>query len=248
MKDYLENLLNTFVGNYQKEHLPGDIFRAVKLGFADPYDPVIRSLRETTFEEHSMPEDFLESPTAVLVYFLAYTRDVGDSNIRVEGNATSELWSAAYDYADEITELIREYLIAEIEAMGYHAVRPEGLGMREDKLKSSWSHRHMAFAAGLGTFGINNMLITEYGCCGRYDSLITDLPTATGCPLTTENCLYKRNGTCAVCVRNCFSGALTTEGFDRFKCYEACKKNIALYGQDVCGKCTTGIPCAYRIP
>lgn len=247
-KEYLQDKLSRFVEDYQKYREPGSIFRAALLGAADVHSPVIKGLRETTFEEHSMPEDFMESPAVVISYFLAYTPEVGDSNISVEGNATSRLWSNAYDYADRITAAIREFLISEIEQLGFRAVSPVGLGMREDVLKSSWSHRHMAYAAGLGTFGINNMLITPYGCCGRYDSIISDIPLVTDGPLTEEYCLYKKDGSCAVCVRNCFSGALTTEGFDRFKCYETCKTNIPLYGQDVCGKCTTGIPCAYMAP
>lgn len=248
MKEYLTEKLSAFVDEFQRERGWGEIFRAVLLGAADVNSDVIRELRETTFEEHSSPEDFMDDPRVVISYFLAYSREVGDSNVGVEGNATSEMWSYAYDYADEITDAIRPFLIEEIGKMGYRAVSPSGVGMRQDKLKSSWSHRHMAYAAGLGTFGINNMLITEYGCCGRYDSIISDIPMQTGSPPDKEYCLYKRNGSCKACVNNCFSGALTTEGFDRFLCYETCKKNIPLYGQDVCGKCTTGIPCAYQIP
>ena len=42
-------------------------------------------------------------------------------------------------------------------------------------LISDWSHRHVAVIAGLGKFGLNNMLITDNGCCGRVGSFITDL-------------------------------------------------------------------------
>ena len=195
-----------------------------------------------------MPEDHLAGATAVLSYFLSYCEEVGDSNVGIADNSTSRLWSEAYDYTDAITAAIRKYLTEEIEKLGYHAAEPQGSSMSKTKLKSAWSHRHMAYAAGLGTFGINNMLISECGCCGRYDSLVTDLPVTPGRPAEEEYCLYKRNGSCKVCVKNCFSGALTVDGFDRFRCYETCLKNLPLYGQDVCGKCVTGIPCAYRIP
>lgn len=248
MKDYLEKRLNDFILEYQEKTGEGRFYRRAVIGFADVNCPVIRTLRETTFENHSMPEDHLEGATAVLAFFLSYTEEVGDSNVGIEDNTASELWSKAYDYSDRITAAIRPFLIEEIEKLGYHASVPQGVGMDGQLLKSAWSHRHMAYAAGLGTFGINNMLITELGCCGRYDSIVTDLPAETGGPVSGEYCLYRQNGTCAVCVRNCFSGALTAEGFDRFKCYDTCLKNIPVHGQDVCGKCTTGIPCAYRIP
>lgn len=248
MKQYLEQKLNEFIEEYQRKEGRGVFFRTALIGFADVNDPVIRTLRETTFADHSMPGDHLKDAAAVLSYFLAYSREVGDSNTGVEGNYTSKLWAEAYDYADRITAAIRPFLISEIEKMGYTAVEPRGISMNETELKSAWSHRHMAYAAGLGSFGINNMLITEAGCCGRYDSLVTNLPVETGSPVTGEYCLYKRDGSCAVCVRNCFSGALTVDGFDRFRCYDTCLRNLPLYGQDVCGKCTTGIPCAYKIP
>lgn len=248
MKDYLEKKLNEFVDDYQKSAGQGRFYREALLGFADVNSPVIRTLQETTFENHSMPEDHLAGATAVLAYFLPYNEEVAESNVGIADNSTSRLWSEAYDYSDGITAAIRPFLIAEIEKLGYHAAAPQGISMNETQLKSAWSHRHMAYAAGLGTFGINNMLITESGCCGRYDSIVTDLPVNPGRPIKDEYCLYKKNGTCAVCVKNCFSGALKVDGFDRFKCYETCLKNVPLYGQDVCGKCTTGIPCAYRIP
>ena len=128
---------------------------------------------------------------------------------------------------------------------------------------SDWSQRHIAYAAGLGTFGLNNMLITKKGCCGRYSTLITNLDIKPDRPLEQELCLYKRKLKCQICVNNCPIGALTAEGYDRQKCYYLCKKNAEVYtdfgssyltedgdkansdGSEVCGKCVTGSPCAF---
>ncbi|WP_338094171.1 hypothetical protein [Methanorbis furvi] len=38
-----------------------------------------------------------------------------------------------------------------------------------------WSHRHFAVLAGLGTFGVNNMLITRMGCYGRVSSFAASI-------------------------------------------------------------------------
>ena len=81
---------------------------------------------------------------------------------------------------------------------GYQAATPEQIGtLGPDRIYSNWSQRHIAYAAGLGTFGMNNMLITQNGCCGRFYSLVTDLPVLPGKPLERENCLYKREGNAA---------------------------------------------------
>ncbi len=77
---------------------------------------------------------------------------------------------------------------------------------------------------------------------------MADIPVEPGHHLEEENCLYKSRGICRKCVDNCFSGALTVEGFDREKCFAACEKNLAVYGVDVCGKCDTNIPCAFTTP
>ena len=96
---------------------------------------------------------------------------------------------------------------------------------------------------------MNNMLITEAGTCGRFYSLITDYPADTDGPVRKERCLYKRNGSCGLCVRRCPIHALTLKsGFDRV----ACQRHLADFekrlGADVCGKCTLQLPCTYRIP
>jgi epoxyqueuosine reductase len=77
---------------------------------------------------------------------------------------------------------------------------------------SVWSERHYAFAAGLGTFGLAEHLITEHGCNVRLASFITDAPldvTPRASDDPFANCLYYSRGTCAKCVARCPNGALT---------------------------------------
>lgn len=141
------------------------------------------------------------------------------------------------------------FLWKRLALLGFEGAVPNGVGMLGDQIKSNWSQRHIAYQCGLGTFGMNNMLIGKAGCCGRYNSIVAKLPlTVFDGPLQEEYCLYKRNGSCAKCISNCFSRALTKDGFDRQKCFEVCMINYQNYGVDVCGKCNTGIPCAHKIP
>lgn len=93
------------------------------------------------------------------------------------------------------------------------------------------SHRHVGWIAGLGTFGINNMLITDKGCAGRMGLVVTDIRLETAkCPIK-EYCLGKYNGSCGFCVRCCVNGALAEEGFDRFACYDMCLENAGQWKQ-----------------
>lgn len=61
----------------------------------------------------------------------------------------------------------------------------------KEHIYSNWSQRHVGYIAGLGTFGLNNMLITDQGTCGRFYSLITNLPVEPDQPLQEERCLWK---------------------------------------------------------
>jgi epoxyqueuosine reductase QueG len=95
------------------------------------------------------------------------------------------------------------------------------------KLISNWSHRHIAYIAGIGTFGINNMLITKNGCCGRFGSIITnyELKEYKQINEIKEKCLYKINGSCGICQKKCIVNAYENNNYDRHKCYKQCLEN-----------------------
>jgi epoxyqueuosine reductase QueG len=96
------------------------------------------------------------------------------------------------------------------------------------------------------------MLITEAGCCGRIGTLVTDLKLEADDRIEGENCLYKHNGTCGICVGKCQFDALNLDGYDRRKCYGILLENDEHYSDmgltDVCGKCVVGLPCSYKNP
>ena len=122
----------------------------------------------------------------------------------------------------------------------------------EEKLISDWSHRHIAYVAGVGKFGLNNMLITDQGCCGRVGSFITSAEIKPDNRNDTPACLYKYDGSCMKCTDRCVNEALFAKVFDRFKCYEMClenkKKHRSIGYADVCGKCLVAVPCSHANP
>ena len=247
LKEKITELVVEYVKKYPAENETPEMWRTPLVGFADVNDSYIRELPKIVDKAHQMPEDLMDDPNIIISYFIPFTKERANENVGIKNNSASESWAEAYKITNTMMARLNEYLAQEIKKMGYQAAVSNAI-MDTEILKSNWSHRHIAYAAGLGTFGINNMLITKEGCCGRYNSIVANIPVEPDKHLEQENCLYKSKGICKKCVENCFSGALTTEGFDRRKCYETCEKNMALYGVDVCGKCVTNIPCAFSAP
>jgi epoxyqueuosine reductase len=110
----------------------------------------------------------------------------------------------------------------------------------------------VAAIAGLGSFGLHHMLITDAGCAGRFGSLVVDAvlePTSGPETPTHERCRYFHDGSCRVCVERCPVGALTEDGLDKQRCYvwllQVADHFHELGLADACGKCATG-PCGLK--
>lgn len=233
------------------------------VGFADAAHPYIMALKEIIGPFHSVPTDVMNDASIVIAYYIPFTRELAKTNVLAKRFASPE-WALAYEQTNAMFHSLNTHLIEYLENMGYKAaVSKEASTFDEEKLISNWSHRHFAYAAGLGTFGMNNMLITKNGCCGRYFTIVTNLDVEPDAPLMEELCLYKKNGSCGVCLKNCPMGALSTSGYERHKCYVLLRENAKIYtefgssymdetgekanseGSEVCGKCVTASPCAF---
>jgi len=248
----------------QKGPLAGK-WRAPLVGFADANRPEFRKLRELVDPEHEMPWEVLPGARIVLACFVPFTEKIAKGNVP-EGLASPD-WALCYEETNAMFPRLNEHIISLLKENGYRAaVSKEALVFDREKIMSRWSQRHIAYLAGLGTFGINNMLITEAGCCGRLCTVVTDLDIEPDQPLAEEYCLYKKTGTCGACVKRCPTGALTHEGFRREICYARCLENAKVYtqfgnsyasgagaeiedsGSEVCGKCLVGLPCTMKKP
>lgn len=157
-------------------------------------------------------------------------------------------------------------LVSKLESMGIRAVsidlQPEFSVVKTGPLgiASTWSHRHYAYAAGLGTFGLSEGLITEKGKAVRFTSLVIEAPVE----VTTRQyagpydwCLYFKNGSCGKCIDRCPVQAISFEGHDKDACldYEDYfEANLWPEGLDRknyiigCGLCQVGIPCQDKRP
>lgn len=265
IKEYIIGTIREFVAEENMQCSMKDLWREPLVGFADVNDPYIRQLRSIVHKEHQMPEEVMSDASIVIVYFVPFSMWLADTN---RGNEmSSPEWAQAYEETNAMFARLNAHIISELHKIGYKGkTAPEAQVFHRDEVMSHWSFRHFAYAAGLGTFGLNNMLITEKGCAGRVNTVVTNLDIEGGKPRTEELCLFRKNGTCGLCVRKCPAGALTETGFDRHKCFEQCLKNAAVYtgfgssyaseaggeaensGSEVCGKCVAGMPCTYKMP
>jgi len=257
-------MVQSYVREYQKKADITSKWGETLVGFADANHPDIYKLKESISEKHVMPNEVLEKATIIIAYFIPFTKELADTN-KEAGDIASLEWARTYEETNAMLGQLNRYLIKELRKMGYKAVvTKEATTFDRDRLMSNWSQRHIARIAGLGTFGINNMLISQKGCCGRYSTVVTNLDVEPDDIIEEEYCLYKSKGICGVCVKHCPSGALTLNGYDRNKCFQVCMKNAEIYrdfgssyhdesgqgvnstGSEVCGKCVVNVPCSFK--
>ncbi len=238
--------ITSFAASYPHADQTG--WKEPLVAYARADDPLFARLKEIVSPTHALPCDLLEEAETVITYFLPFHEQVTESNIK--GRYSSKTWALSYLETNKLIADLNRHLQGLLIEKGYKAVSvPATHNFDQKTLLSNWSHRSAAFIAGLGAFGLNRMLITEKGCCGRIGSLVTDLRLEPNQRPGGEYCLHKAGVSCGLCVEKCVNEALTPEAFDKHKCYEMLLLNAEkLAGLkstvDVCGKCLVGIPCS----
>ncbi|MCX7861410.1 MAG: hypothetical protein N2449_00240 [Bacteroidales bacterium] len=209
-------------------------------------------LKLIAHNNHCYPNELLSDCRSVFVYFIPYKKHVVSSNIH--GSLASELWAKAYINANTLIENLNQSISKKIIEYGYQCVTISAThNFNADTLTSYWSHKHIAFICGLGSFGLHQMIITEKGCCGRLSSFVTNIPISDYFSKpSTINCLYFKENSCTQCMSRCVTGSLSLENFNRHLCYNQCltnkEKYLYLGIADVCGKCMVGVPCSTQKP
>ncbi len=227
-------------------------YRTPLIGFAAAADPRFAELRRVVEPTHLLPTDLLPGARSVVSFFLPFGRRVIEANARHRDEVARE-WAVAYVETNALIGRITAHLIESLEELDIRAAtEPATHNFDPVSLVSRWSHKSVAFIAGLGSFGAHRMLITNAGCAGRFGSLVldVDLPIKREkADETREHCLYNQNGTCLACVARCPVGALDSDGLDKQRCYrhllEIAKGYADLGLTDVCGKCAIG-PCSFE--
>ncbi len=245
--------------------------------FADGDDPIFTEYktiiastyltpREALAKTYKKKSDDLPERLSVISWILPAVEETRKTN-RVESLVPSRLWSHTRWYGEKFNEKLRAHIVELLTTMGYLAVAPFlqpyfEIYANEKGPYSNWSERHVAFAAGLGTFSLSDGFITERGIAHRCGSVVTDLVLPIS-HRTAEspysNCLFYLDGSCKACIDRCPAGAITEKGHDKIKCLDYL--NSIGYSSDAlkdgydndksvagCGLCQTKVPCEFLNP
>jgi epoxyqueuosine reductase len=268
-----------FAAEDPRNRMPGEpdmvIFDEPLVRFADGDDPLFTEYKSIIDPIHltpreallaAFPEANLPDKISVISWILPITQPTRASN-RPEKKLPSRWWSHTRWHGEIFNNAVREFVIEKLTKAGYLATAPMiapyfKMGSADNGPFSNWSERHIAYAAGQGTFSLSDGFITERGIAHRCGSVVTtaDLPpdarTISG---PFANCLYYADGSCGNCIERCPAGAISEKGHDKIKC-GAYLHDIGYdpqqfaNGYDLersvagCGLCQTKVPCEGRNP
>ena len=279
--EWIENLARQFLsGPANDAEWPGGpepAYDKPLFGYAAGDDPLWPTFRDVVDPGHWTPAEAFSlaypdeknvpaEELAVVVWVLPQT-EATRRDQRAASGFPSERWIRnRFRAQPRVNDGLAEFLLENLRAAGIQALapdfRPEWQTVASERflISSRWSHRHAVFAAGLGTFGLSDGLITPAGQAVRVGSLIARLrlPAAPR-PYSEpyEYCLFYNSGTCGKCVPRCPAGAIGPDGHDKAKCrsflYETVKPRLSTLWPDLtgaygCGLCQAGVPCEKRIP
>lgn len=254
MSDVLA-IIKDFVKDYEIKKKTESKWREPVIGVADANNPMFLDLKKLISPSHALPFDFIRDAKSVIVFFLPFSEEIVKSNAK--GIESSREWDIANIETNNLIIDINKYMNKIIKENGYEStILPPTYNYDEKGLMSDWSHRHVGYIAGIGTFGIHNMLITEKGCCGRMGSIITNMPLIPTIKREQENCLYKHNKSCRKCIDNCVANAFIVKAgypiIDKRKCndqiYNGDIPKYSIGEGDACGKCMSSVPCSLANP
>ena len=199
----------------------------------------------------------------VISWILPQTQTTKDENA-AQKVYPSRRWAAARDAGEKFNVTLREHVVKALLQAGVKAVAPmlsphwSRQTSERYGFASNWSERHAAHAAGLGTFGLCDGLITPVGKAIRAGSVVARLevhPIPRPYGDHHAYCLFYSHGSCQKCVERCPVQAISSEGHDKVKCQSHlekatryARKKYGLENKVGCGLCQVGVPCESHIP
>ena len=225
-------------------------YRKPLVGFAAATDPQFPELRRVAEPTHMMPQDLLPGARSVVSFFLPFEQWVLEANARHKEVVAHE-WAKAYLETNALIGRISTHLIEVLAEQGVRAAaEPATDNFDPVSLVSRWSHKSVAVIAGLGSFGLHHLVITDAGCAGRFGSLVIDADLHITRLAPKERCLHFHDGSGLECVWRCPVDALDENGhLDKQVCWRRCLEVAQEYEHlgraEVCGKCAIG-PCSFE--
>ncbi len=274
--EWIEGLIRDFIatspGNTMKSPAGEPAWEKALVGFASGADPIWQQYKEyvgpfhwtpwEVYHQHCPGEPAGAGDLTVVSWVLPQREAVRRANRKAKRYPAEE-WARVRVYGEEFNAALRRHVADRLTQAGCPAVAPMLVPnwtiVKSERFSyaSSWSERHAAHAAGLGTFGLCDGLITAKGKAMRVGSVVAKMAMKPTPRLYSDHrayCLFFANGTCGKCIDRCPVRAITENGHDKDKCRqhlarsrEYVKKTYEFEGYG-CGLCQVGVPCEAGIP
>lgn len=243
------------------------------VGFSSGADPLYEEYRRHIGAFYLTPLDFFsnafggKTPAARELTVISWIIPSTERTRREQAAQTrypSERWARTRAMGEDFNTALRRHVAATLEAAAIPAIAPllSPLWSRSDQGPyapcSNWSERHAAHAAGLGTFGLCDGLITPVGKAVRVGSVIARVQVEPSLRPYTDHhayCLHFSHDSCRQCIPRCPVNALSEQGHDKKRCMQYTEQTMnkyirEQYGLDTyaCGLCQAGVACTAGIP
>ena len=275
-KDWIGNLIQDFIATSSDNNMQNEAqdpaWDSALVGFASGTDIIWQQYKEyvgafhwtpwEVFNQHRPSENVSAEQLTVISWVLPQRKAVRKTN-RQKKKYPSIDWARIRVHGEDFNIALRNHVADSLTQAGHPAIAPmlvpnwTFLVSQRFSYASTWSERHAAHAAGLGTFGLCDGLITAKGKAMRAGSVVAKLslePTPRPYSDHRAYCLFFAEGTCGKCIDRCPVRAITEAGHDKEKCRQhllQCRVYINEtydfngYG---CGLCQVGVPCEALIP
>ncbi len=251
------------------------IFQAPLVGFIRGDDPIFLKFKEVIGPHHFTPHEILTwqarknrvpAPRAHEISVVSFIMPLAPETARENAGQKdwpSHRWAQTRLLGEMFSQGLVRQMVTHLMDRGILAVAPDATPLFNKKhypkvgWASPWSHRHMAYAAGLGTFGLHDFLITEKGAAHRTGSFVVHQRLSPNRERPDDihaSCLHFQGKKCLACASRCPVGAIDASGHDKDGCSKRVAKSLIhcnrnyhmfIYG---CGLCSVKVPCATRIP
>jgi len=242
------------------------------VGFSSGADPLYAFYKEDIGSFYITPPEWfgvtfpdldVETEKLTVISWVLPQTQATKAEHRLPRKMPNERWARSRIFGEEFNNRLRGHVVETLGEAGIPAVAPmlsphwKGETSEKYSFASSWSERHAAYAAGLGTFGLCDGLITPKGKAMRAGSVIAMIeiePTPRSYTDHHAYCLWYAKGTCKECVPRCPAGAISEAGHDKDKC-RPYVRSTRKYVEETfgfegygCGFCQTGVACESGIP
>jgi hypothetical protein len=195
IKSLIRDFIATSPQNTMQNEAGDPAWDFALVGFASGADQIWQQYKEyvgafhwtpwEVFNQHRPEETVSSEKLTVVSWILPQREMVRKTNRRVK-KYPSEEWARIRIYGEEFNVALRRHVVRSLEQDGHSAVAPmltpNWTIVKSERFSyaSSWSERHAAHAAGLGTFGLCDGLITAKGKAMRVGSVVAKISAALG--------------------------------------------------------------------